>query len=57
MKTVFLFTFIASVLYIERYANLGIFMRTKIMFQPFMTVALLMIIQQGITLMKQEKNG
>lgn len=56
MKTVFLFTFIASVLYIERYANLGIFMRTKMMFQPFMTVALVLIIQQGITLMKQKKN-
>jgi hypothetical protein len=56
MKTLFLFTFIASVLYIERYANLGIFMRTKMMFQPFMTIALVLIIQQGITLMKQKKN-
>lgn len=56
MKTVFLYTFIASVLYIERYANLGIFMRTKMMFQPFMTIALVLIIQQGIAVMKQKTN-
>lgn len=56
MKVVFLFTFIASVLYIERYANLGIFMRTKMMFQPFMIIVLLLIIQQGLTLMKLKKN-
>lgn len=48
MKVIFLFTFIAGLLYIERYANLGIFMRTKIMFQPFMMIALLIIIKQGI---------
>jgi hypothetical protein len=56
MKTVFLFTFIASVIYIERYANLGIFMRTKMMFQPFMIIVLVLIIQQGVTVMKQKKN-
>ncbi|MES2411383.1 MAG: hypothetical protein V4535_08070 [Bacteroidota bacterium] len=50
MKIVFLFTFIASMLYVQRYANLGIFMRTKIMFQPFMMVALLFIIKQSIAL-------
>ncbi|MCF6129899.1 hypothetical protein L1S35_09445 [Flavobacterium sp. AS60] len=50
MKVVFLFTFIASILYVERYANLGIFMRTKMMFQPFLLVAFLLVIKQGITL-------
>ncbi|QBZ97878.1 hypothetical protein [Flavobacterium sangjuense] len=48
LKIVFLFTFIASLLYVQRYANLGIFMRTKMMFQPFMMIALLFIIKQGI---------
>ncbi|WP_284651816.1 hypothetical protein [Flavobacterium terrisoli] len=56
MKLIFLFTFIAGLLYVERYANLGIFMRTKIMFQPFLTVSLLMIIHQGFRLMKDKKN-
>lgn len=56
MKTVFLFTFIASALYIERYANLGIFMRTKMMFQPFLVVVLVLLIQQGLSLTKSEKN-
>ena len=50
MKIVFLFTFIACILYVQRYANLGIFMRTKMMFQPFMMIALLSIIKQGFTL-------
>lgn len=49
-KIVFLFTFIASLLYVQRYANLGIFMRTKMMFQPFMMIALLFIIKQAIAL-------
>jgi len=52
MKTVFLFSFIASVLYVERYANLGIFMRTKMMFQPFLIIALIEIIRQGFLLYK-----
>ncbi|NNT72564.1 hypothetical protein HKT18_10080 [Flavobacterium sp. IMCC34852] len=56
MKTVFLFTFIASALYIERYANLGIFMRTKIMFHPFLIVSLLIVIHQGISVMKAKIN-
>jgi hypothetical protein len=56
MKGIFLFTFIAGVLYVERYANLGIFMRTKIMFQPFLMVCLLLIIHQGLQLMKDKKN-
>lgn len=48
LKIVFLFTFIASLLYVQRYANFGIFMRTKMMFQPFMMIALLFIIKQGM---------
>ena len=55
MKVVFLFTFTASVLYVERYANLGIFMRTKMMFHPFMIVALLLIIEQSLRLKQNEK--
>jgi hypothetical protein len=35
--------FIAVLLFVERYANLGIFMRTKIMFQPFVLVVLMWI--------------
>jgi hypothetical protein len=50
MKMAFLFALIASLLYIQRYANLGIFMRTKIMFQPFVLIALFCIIRQGIAL-------
>jgi hypothetical protein len=50
MKIAFGFTVIASLLYIQRYANLGIFMRTKIMFQPFMIIAFLGIIKQGMVL-------
>ena len=50
IKVIFLFTFIACLLYVERYANLGIFMRTKIMFHPFMLIALFCIIKQGVTL-------
>lgn len=50
MKIAFLFTFIASMLYVQRYANLGIFMRTKIMFEPFALVALFYICIQGLVL-------
>ncbi|NBU81356.1 MAG: hypothetical protein EBS55_06880 [Flavobacteriaceae bacterium] len=52
MKITFWFALLATVVYIERYANLGIFMRTKVMFQPFLLIALLQIISQGITLYK-----
>lgn len=48
-KVVFLFTLISSFIYVQRYANLGIFMRTKIMFQPFMWISFLSIIKQSIT--------
>lgn len=48
MRIVFLFTMIASLIYVQRYANLGIFMRTKIMFQPFLWIAILYIIEQNL---------
>ena len=48
-KIVAIFSIISSVLFIERYANLGIFVRTKIMFQPFMLVVILFIILQSIS--------
>ena len=50
MKIAFLFALIANVLYIQRYANLGIFMRTKIMFHPFVLIALFCIIKQSLAL-------
>lgn len=50
MKIAFLFTFIASAIYVQRYANLGIFMRTKMMFEPFTIIALCYICKQGLTL-------
>ncbi len=56
MKIALLFTFIAGLLYVERYANLGIFMRTKVMFQPFLIITLLLIIHQGLKLIKYKKN-
>jgi len=48
MKIALLFTLISSLLYIQRYANLGIFMRTKIQFMPFEVIALLYGIKQGL---------
>lgn len=47
VKWVFMFTIVCGLLYVQRYANLGIFMRTKMMFQPFTIIALLCIIKQG----------
>ena len=47
-KIVFLFALVSSLVYIQRYANLGIFMRTKIMFQPFVWVAILYSIKQAL---------
>ncbi|TBX66367.1 hypothetical protein EZL74_10990 [Flavobacterium silvisoli] len=52
MQITFLFVLIASLLYIQRYANFGIFMRTKIMYQPFAVIALFCIIKQGLSLRK-----
>jgi hypothetical protein len=52
MKVSLWFFVIATVIYAERYANSGIFMRTKIMFQPFVLIVLLFIIEQTL----QHKN-
>jgi hypothetical protein len=52
IKIAFMFAAVALLLYVERYANLGIFMRTKIMFEPFAAVGLLYICKQGIQQMK-----
>jgi hypothetical protein len=52
MKVSLWFFAIATVIYAERYANSGIFMRTKIMFQPFVLIVLLFIIKQTL----QHKN-
>jgi len=48
MKVSFLFFIIASVLYIERYSNLGLFMRTKMMYMPFLFVAITAVISQSM---------
>lgn len=48
VKYVLGFTLICGLIYVQRYANLGIFIRTKMMFQPFAIIALLFIIKQGI---------
>ena len=55
VKMVFLFTVLSGLLYVQRYANLGIFMRTKIMFHPFTIIGLLYIIKQGITILNSKK--
>jgi hypothetical protein len=36
------------VLYIERYSNLGLFMRTKMMYMPFLFVAITAVISQSM---------
>lgn len=46
----FAFAVISSLLYVQRYANLGIFMRTKMLFQPFLLVGLLYICKKGMDL-------
>lgn len=48
LKWTLVFTLICGILYVQRYANLGIFMRTKMMFQPFVIVGLLFIIKQSL---------
>jgi hypothetical protein len=50
LKWILVFTLICGLLYVERYANLGIFMRTKMMFQPFTIIALLFIIKKGFAI-------
>lgn len=49
LKWILVFTLICGIFYVQRYANLGIFMRTKMMFQPFTVIGLLFIIKQGLT--------
>ncbi|MDD2985964.1 hypothetical protein [Flavobacterium sp.] len=44
--TAVIFTLLCGFIFIFRYANLGIFMRTKIMYAPFMAVALLWIMRE-----------
>lgn len=52
-KVVLLFSLVFSLVYIQRYANLGIFMRTKIMFQPFLIVVFVSIVKQSLSLKNQ----
>jgi len=40
-KILLVFTLVAGLLYVQRYANLGIFTRTKVMVQPFFVLGLL----------------
>jgi hypothetical protein len=47
MKIIFLYAIIGTIMYVERYANLGIFMRTKVMFEPFLLICFLSIIFQA----------
>lgn len=49
-----LYTVISGVIYIQRYANLGIFMRTKIMYAPFIIIGLLFLIKNGINTQKNQ---
>lgn len=42
-KIVLVFALVAGVLYVQRYANLGIFVRTKVMVQPFIVLGLLRV--------------
>lgn len=56
-KIALVFSIITSMIYIERYANLGIFMRTKMMYQPFLWIVLLFIISQAIAISKQKTDA
>ncbi len=56
MKIVLLFALLFCLVYVQRYANLGIFMRTKIMFQPFIIIAMLFVIKQGVIIQKTRIN-
>jgi hypothetical protein len=49
LKWILVFTLVCGILYVQRYANLGIFMRTKMMFQPFTIVGLFFIIKQSLS--------
>ena len=43
-KIILLFTIISVLLYVQRYAGLGIFVRTKVMIQPFTIMALVWLL-------------
>jgi len=40
------FVIFSFILYVERYASLGIFVRTKVMLQPFLVIVLIKILSQ-----------
>jgi len=42
------FFLIASLFYIQRYSNLGLFMRTKMMYMPFLYIAVISFFKQSI---------
>jgi len=44
-KIVLVFALVAGVLYVQRYANLGIFARTKVMMQPFLVLGLFGVVK------------
>lgn len=44
-KIIIIYTCISGILYVQRYAGLGIFVRTKIMIQPFTVISLLYVIK------------
>lgn len=48
-----LLNILACLVYMQRYAGLGIFVRTKVMFQPFMVIALLYILVKTIPQLHQ----
>ncbi len=47
-KIIIIYTFISGLLYVQRYAGLGIFVRTKIMIQPFTIIAIVYIIKSTL---------
>ena len=55
MKIIFLFNLLGTVLYVERYANLGIFMRTKVMFEPFLLISFLSILLQSKSILQNKQ--
>ena len=56
MKIIFVFNVLGTILYVERYANLGIFMRTKVMFEPFLLISFLSIILQSKSILQNKQN-
>lgn len=54
-KLLMLFGVVCTFAYVQRYACLGIFLRTKIIFQPFLTIIFLYIFVQSVSLYKARK--